>query len=117
MEAKKNQNIINPLENWSNIHIFGYGETQIIGNPNLNKKFQTSNLTKVQEAIDFIFSLRPESANSIAEYHIINIFKDYKLTFVPSDFSLEPWDIDYENMDTTTIDALAGELILNEEIL
>jgi uncharacterized protein YqfB (UPF0267 family) len=52
--AKKKNQIINSVE-YSTIHIFGYGETQLISSDS-NKKVATSTLTKVQAVIDNVYS-------------------------------------------------------------
>ena len=96
---------------WSTLHIFGYGETQLIGDEKMNKKFNTTDLTKVQEVVDYVYSLKPEGNEAPKEYHIINIFKDSQVTFIPKDSSFESWNVEYADLDTTTIDALATELI------
>jgi hypothetical protein len=58
---------------WSTIHIFGYGETQLIGE-NLNKKVETTALNKVQALITAIFALKPtDSEITTSEYHSITI--------------------------------------------
>ena len=48
----------NNMENFT-IHIFGYGETQLISNEN-NDKYPTDKLTKVTALVDAIWNLKPE---------------------------------------------------------
>ena len=96
---------------WGTIHIFGYGETQIIGNENINKKYSTLNLSKVQDVIDYAYSLKPKDNDAPKEYHIVNIFKDWQIHFIPKDTNLESWRVEYADLETTTIDALALELM------
>lgn len=100
-----------PTISWATIHIFGYGETQIIGDDKMNKKFNTTDLTKVQDVVDYVYSLKPEGNESPKEYHIINIFKDTQIHFIPKDSSFESWIVEYADVDITTIDALATELM------
>jgi hypothetical protein len=100
-----------PTISWATIHIFGYGETQIIGDDKMNKKFNTTDLTKVEDVVDYVYSLKPEGNQAPKEYHIINIFKDMQVSFIPKDSSFESWSVEYADVDTTTIDALATELI------
>lgn len=55
------------------IHIFGYGETQLITNEK-NLKHETKNLTKVQPLVDAIWNLKPEDYSGEKKYHVINFF-------------------------------------------
>jgi len=101
-----------PIQEWGVIHIFGYGETQIIGD-GINKKFPTTELLKVQDVVDYIYSLKPESNPTSKEYHLINIFKDSRVSFLPkSDVAGQDnsFSVEYADLDTTTIEALSTEL-------
>lgn len=102
---------------WGTMHIFGYGETQIIGNDKMNKKFSSTDLTKVQDVVDYIYSFKPEGNEAPKEYHIINISKDSQVHFVPKHSTSQSWRIEYADLDTTTIDALATEITEKEEVL
>lgn len=55
------------------IHIFGYGDTQLITNEK-NLKHETKNLTKVQPLVDAIWNLKPEDYSGEKKYHVINFF-------------------------------------------
>jgi len=101
-----------PTQEWGVIHIFGYGETQIIGDAT-NKKFATTDLLKVQDVVDYIYSLKPESNTTSKEYHLINIFKNSRVSFLPkSDVAGQDnsFSVEYADLDTTTIEALSTEL-------
>ena len=63
------------MATWSTLHIFGYGETQLIGTDS-NKKVPTSALTKVQAVVDNVYSFKPEGNTATEVYHAINIFND-----------------------------------------
>jgi hypothetical protein len=63
------------MKNFNTIHIFGYGETQLISSDS-NKKVATSILTKVQAVIDNVYSKKPADNNAGVEHHAINIFND-----------------------------------------
>jgi hypothetical protein len=99
-----------PTQEWGVIHIFGYGETQIIGD-GMNKKFPTTDLLKVQDVVDYIYSFKPEGNESANEYHIINVFKNNFVSFIPKDSTSESWKIEYADLDSTTIEALSTELL------
>lgn len=55
------------------IHIFGYGDTQLITNEK-NLKHETKNLTKVQPLVDAIWNLKPEDYSGEKKFHVINLF-------------------------------------------
>lgn len=105
----------NSTHNFATIHIFGYGETQIIADNKLDKKFNTSDLLKVQDVVDYVYSLKPKSNEAPKEYHIINIFKDSQVYFIPKNPSFEPWSVEYGDLEIATIDALALELMDKQE--
>lgn len=55
------------------VHIFGYGETQLITNES-NVKYKTEKLTKVQPLVDAVWNLKPEKVTGEKKYHIVNFF-------------------------------------------
>jgi hypothetical protein len=55
------------------IHIFGYGETQIISK-DLSVKVKTTELTKVQPLVDAIWAKKPEDSEAEEKYHVIHCF-------------------------------------------
>jgi hypothetical protein len=60
------------ITEFSTIHIFAYGEAQIIGK-DLNFKASVNAFTKLQAVIDDIKSKKPADKTS-GDYHAINIF-------------------------------------------
>lgn len=60
------------ITEFSTIHIFAYGEAQIIGK-DLNHKASVSSFTKLQAVIDDVKSKKPADKTS-GDYHAINIF-------------------------------------------
>ena len=62
------------------IHIFAYGEAQIIGK-DLNYKTDVSKFTKLQAVIDDVKSKKP--ADVVAkDYHASNIFNDMRVSYL-----------------------------------
>ena len=66
------------------IHIFGYGETQVISSE-LSKKISSNSLTKVKPLVDAIWSKKPKGSKVDAEYHVIHIFNYNSIRFVNKD--------------------------------
>lgn len=60
------------MENFT-IHIFGYGETQIISK-DLSVKVRTTELTKVKPLVDAIWAKKPENSEAEEKYHVIHCF-------------------------------------------
>ena len=60
------------MENFT-IHIFGYGETQLISKEN-NDKYPTDKLTKVTPLVDAIWGLKPAEVTGEKKYHVIHFF-------------------------------------------
>lgn len=96
--------------NWSTLHIFGYGETQLIGE-NLNKKVSTSALTTVQAVVDNVYSFKPEGNTATEEYHAVNIFNDMFADWQTSQQGVEGWRVQYPELDATLIEALVAEIV------
>ena len=92
---------------WSTIHIFGYGETQLIGN-GFNKKVPTSALTTAQPVVDNVYSTKPEDNNATPEYHAVNIFYNMFADFQPQ--SGNAFRTQYADLDATLIEALVAEI-------
>jgi hypothetical protein len=95
---------------WSTIHIFGYGETQLIGK-DLNKKVPTSVLTTVQAVIDNVYSFKPEDSTATNEYHAVNIFNDMFADWQAKEQGVKGWRTQYADLDATAIEALVAEIV------
>jgi hypothetical protein len=94
---------------WSTIHIFGYGETQLIG-ADSNKKVPSSALSTLQAVVDNIYSFKPVDNSATKEYHAINIFYDMFADWQTKDSSAQGWRTDYSELDSSLINALIVEI-------
>ena len=99
---------------WSTLHIFGYGETQLIGS-DFNKKVPSSVLTTLQPVVDNVYSFKPEGNTATEEYHAINIFNDMFADWQTSQQGVEGWRVQYPELDATLIDALVAEIVAQPE--
>jgi len=95
---------------WLTLHIFGYGETQLIGN-DLNKKVNTNMLTTVQAVIDNVYSFKPEANTANKDFHAINIFNDMFADWQTKQQSVDGWRVQYQELDAVKIEALVAEII------
>ena len=94
---------------YNTIHIFGYGETQLISSDS-NKKVATSILTKVQAVIDNVYSKKPADNNAGTEYHAINIFNNMFADYLPKARDEKSFRVEYKNLDATLINELVEEI-------
>lgn len=94
---------------WSTLHIFGYGETQLIGD-NYNIKVSTSALTKAQAVIDNVYSFKPEGNPATINYHAINTFNELFSDWQTSEPNVEGWRVQWADLDKVAIDELVAEI-------
>lgn len=108
------------------IHIFGYGETQLISKER-SGKLATSSLTKVTAFVDEVFSKKPETSTATIEYHAINIFSDMFIDFIPKNRDVKSlksnsFRVKFEEINNTVYNELITELesvipaTVNEEV-
>ena len=96
------------MATWSTIHIFGYGETQLIGE-NVNFKTATSNLLAAQSVVDDVYSHKPADSDASASYHAVNIFNGMFSDFQPN--SGTGFRVQYAELNQILIDALVEEIV------
>ena len=97
------------MANWSTLHIFGYGETQLIGK-DFNKKVPSTVLTTLTDVVNNVYSFKPEGNESTEEYHAINIFNTMSSDWQPKSSDAKGWRTEYAELDATAIDALVAEI-------
>jgi hypothetical protein len=95
------------MATYSTLHIFGYGETQLIGD-GFNKKISSSELTTLQPVVDNVWSTKPAGSDASQSYHAINIFNDMFADYQPN--SGTGFRTPYADLDKTEIDALVDEI-------
>ena len=98
------------MKNFNTIHIFGYGETQLISSDS-NKKVATSILTKVKAVIDNVYSKKPADNNAGTDYHAINIFEGMFSDWQPKEPKVEGFRTPFAELDATLIQALVDEVL------
>ena len=92
----KNTDEIATNTDWKNLHIFGYGETRLVIEENINlntyrgnstlkiieENIETSKLTKAQALIDFVYSKKPIDNNAGLLFHAITIVNNNYCIYV-----------------------------------
>lgn len=96
------------MANFNTLHIFGYGESQVITDTE-NKKVASDELTKVQAVVDNIYSLKPADNNAGTDYRTINIFNDLFVDY--SDNEGNSFRVEYSEVDSKKINALVVEIL------
>ena len=64
---------------FNTIHVFGFGDTQIIGETNGTVKSTT--LTKLTALVDHIKTFKPEEI-TLTDYHVIHIFNGMDVRYL-----------------------------------
>lgn len=103
------------MKSWSTIHIFGYGESQIIGigddDKGFSNKVATSSLTTVQPFLDDLFTHKPADNQSVEnEYHVVHVFFDNEVRFIPKTEGVEGFSVKIDLLNQATLQALVDEL-------
>lgn len=96
------------MATWSTLHIFGYGETQLIGD-NFNYKTSTSNLASAPAVVADVYSKKPAGSDASADYHAVNIFNDMFADYQPNSGS--GFRVQYADLNQILIDALIEEIL------
>jgi|LakMenE18May11ns_1017448.scaffolds.fasta_scaffold9677017_2 hypothetical protein len=100
------------MADFNTIHIFGFGDAQIIGK-DANKTKKVSELTKAQALIDEIYSKKPSDNTSTKEYHAINIFNDLFVVYIPknnNDTKHEPFRVEIKDITAKKLNDFVNEL-------
>lgn len=93
---------------WSTVHIFWFGDVQIIGQNGKTKK--ASDLTKVDALIDYIWSKKPQSNTSQKQYHQIIIFNGMYCDWQAKVRGEEGYRIPFSDLDPSLLADLVAEI-------
>lgn len=94
------------MADFNTIHIFAYGENQLISG-SVNYKQAIADTTSAADLIADVEAQRPAEANT-GSYHVIHIFeKDVK--YISSD-AISNFTASVDDLDSTKLDALVTEL-------
>lgn len=100
---------------FSTIHVFGYGETQIIGGTN-NGKVMSSSLTTLIPFVDHVKSFLPVTGVTLTDYHVIHIFEGMDVRYLgqgTEDRTLNTsFSVNWSQIDQILLTSLVDEIIL-----
>ena len=91
---------------YNTLHIFGYGECQVITDTE-NKKVPTEDCPSAQSVVDMVYALKPVDNNAGTDYHAINIFNDMFADYQSPEGNFR---VDYSELDSALIDQLVSEI-------
>jgi len=112
---------------WKNLHIFGYGETRLVIEENIEisnentdnsqlkiieENIETSKLTKTQALIDFVYSKKPIDNNAGLLFHAITIVNNNYCIYVPKSNTENHFSFKYNEIDALLIQDLITEINL-----
>jgi hypothetical protein len=105
----------------STLHIFGYGETQVIGQDGetpVNKKAASSQLAGLQAVVDNVFSKKPADNPTTNVYHAVNIFNNMFADYQPhvdlggsAINTQQGFRVPFAELDKALIDSLVAEVL------
>ena len=93
---------------YNTLHIFGYGETQVITDKE-NKKVATDSIVGVQALVDDIYSKKPAGNAATINYSTISILNDIFADY--SDNLGNVFRVDYSELNAALIDAVVLEVL------
>ena len=93
---------------YNTLHIFGYGETQVITDTE-NKKVATDSIVGVQALIGDIYSKKPAGNAATTDYATISILNDIFANY--SDEQGNSFRVDYSELNAALIDAVVLEVL------
>lgn len=94
------------MATFSTIHIFGYGETQLI-KEDYNQKVATTELSTVAPVVANVYSQKPADSDASADYHAVNIFNNMFADFQPK--TGKGFRVEWAKLDAALIDALVAQ--------
>lgn len=94
---------------WNTLHIFAYGQCQLIGD-NYNKLVDTSELNPltVNAAIAEVWTHKPADSTASENFHAINCFNNMFADWLPQ--TGDSFRVDWSNLDAFPINVLADEI-------
>ena len=98
------------MANWNTLHIFGFGDVQVItADGGATKK--STDLTKLQAVIDNVWSTKPTDYSGTKEYHAINVFESMFADWQPNVKSEKGFRTQYAELNAVAIQELVDEVL------
>ena len=91
---------------YNTLHIFGYGECQVITDTE-NKKVPTSDCPSAQDVVDMVYAFKPVDNNAGTDYRAINIFNGMFADYQSPEGNFR---VEYSELNSALIDQLVTEI-------
>jgi hypothetical protein len=92
--------------NYNTLHIFGYGECQVITDTE-NIKVATELCPSAQAVVDMVYALKPEGNTAGTNYQNVTILNNIFGSYSASDGNFR---VEYSELDSELIDQLIEEI-------
>jgi hypothetical protein len=99
------------MANWNTLHIFGFGDVQVITKDGGATK-KASTLTTLQAVIDNVWNKKPADNKIAKEFHAINIFENMFADWQPKEPNVKGFRTSLVDLNTTLIQALVDEVLM-----
>ena len=96
------------MANWKTIHIFHFGDVQVISEDGTGKTKKSESLASLKYLIDDIWNTRPEDFEGTETFHAIHIFKNEFADWHGGD---KHFRTKYDELAYGLIDDLADEVL------
>ena len=93
---------------YNTLHIFGYGETQVITDKE-NKKVATDSIVGVQALVDDLYYKKPSDNPATTDYRTITILNDMFADYLDEEDN--HFRVDYSELNAALIDAVVLEVL------
>ena len=94
------------MENYNTLHIFGYGECQVITDTE-NIKAATDLCPSAQAVVDMVYALKPEGNTAGTDYQNVTILNDIFGSYSSIDGNFR---VEYSELNVILIDQLIEEI-------
>lgn len=98
------------MANWNTLHIFGFGDVQVIAKAG-GKTKKATDLTKLQAVVDNIWSNKPQDHTGTKEYHAINIFEGMFADWQSKTKGEKGYRVKSDSLDLQIIQQLVDEIL------
>jgi len=98
------------MANWNTLHIFGFGDVQVIAKEG-GKTKKAADLTKLQDVIDNVWASKPAGYAGAKEYHAINVFNGMFADWQGKTKEDKGYRVQYSSLDAVKLQALIDEVL------
>lgn len=102
------------MEKFSTIHIFGFGDVQIIGKEN-NGTVKATELTTLQTLVDHVKTFLPATGVTLTDYHVIHIFNKMDIRYLgrqaENNEEKTSFSVEINTVDQGILEAFVNELV------